>query len=171
MDPHSAFMEFYDRALPSVYGYLSSRCRPVAAAQDLTADTFLAAVDAARRNDPNAVNLPWVMGVARHKLIDHWRRQDRQEKRITLLAGDASADLDPWNVHLDALRAREVLDELAPHHRAALTFRYLDDLSVPEVAALLGRTLHATEALLTRAREAFRRAYGEEEEEGDRARV
>ena len=50
---------------------------------------------------------------------------------------------------------------LAPHHQAVLTLRYLDDLSVPEVAALLGRTVHATEALLTRARRAFKRAYGE----------
>jgi RNA polymerase sigma-70 factor (ECF subfamily) len=32
---------------------------------------------------------------------------------------------------------------------------------VPEVAALLGRTVHATEALLVRARKAFKRAYNE----------
>ena len=37
--------------------------------------------------------------------------------------------------------------------------RYLDGLSVPEVAEQLGRTVHATEALLVRARAAFRRAY------------
>ena len=49
----------------------------------------------------------------------------------------------------------------APHHRAALTLRYLDGLSVPEVAEHLGRTVHATEALLVRARVAFRRAYEE----------
>ena len=62
------------------------------------------------------------------------------------------------------LRARATLDRLAPHHRAALTLRYLDDLPVPEVAALLDRTLHATEALLVRARAAFRRAYTGEED-------
>jgi RNA polymerase sigma-70 factor (ECF subfamily) len=44
-----------------------------------------------------------------------------------------------------------------------LTLRYLDDLSVPEVASELGRTVHATEALLSRARRAFRRAYDERE--------
>ena len=48
------------------------------------------------------------------------------------------------------------------HHRAALTLRYLDGLPVPEVANHLGRTVHATEALLVRARTAFRHAYGEE---------
>ncbi len=53
-----------------------------------------------------------------------------------------------------------------PHHQAALTLRYLDGLPVPEVARHLGRSLHATEALLVRARVAFRRVY--EGEEGSR---
>jgi RNA polymerase sigma-70 factor (ECF subfamily) len=40
--------------------------------------------------------------------------------------------------------------------------RYLDGLPVADVAIHLDRTVHATEALLVRARAAFRRAYGEE---------
>ena len=61
-----------------------------------------------------------------------------------------------------------MLEQLGPHHRAALTLRYVDDLPVAEVATLLDRTLHATEALLVRARSAFRRAYttGEEVDGG-----
>jgi RNA polymerase sigma-70 factor, ECF subfamily len=54
-----------------------------------------------------------------------------------------------------------VLAGLGPHHRAALTLRYLDGLPVPAVAGHLGRTIHATEALLVRARMAFRNEYGE----------
>jgi RNA polymerase sigma-70 factor (ECF subfamily) len=57
--------------------------------------------------------------------------------------------------------ARQVLDQLGAHHRAALTFRYLDGLPVPEVADHLGRTVHATEALLVRARATFRTVYDE----------
>jgi len=60
-----------------------------------------------------------------------------------------------------------VLGDLGPTHRAALVLRHVDALPVPEVAATLGRTVHATEALLVRARAAFRRRYreltGEEE--------
>lgn len=48
-------------------------------------------------------------------------------------------------------------------HRAALTLRYLDGLAVAQVAEHLGRGVHATEALLVRARAAFRRAYTERE--------
>jgi RNA polymerase sigma-70 factor (ECF subfamily) len=42
----------------------------------------------------------------------------------------------------------------------ALIYRYLDQLSVAEIARLLRRTESATESLLSRAREAFRAAYG-----------
>jgi RNA polymerase sigma-70 factor (ECF subfamily) len=42
-----------------------------------------------------------------------------------------------------------------------LTLRYADGLPVPEVAEHLGRTVHATEALLVRARRAFRSRYEE----------
>ena len=52
-----------------------------------------------------------------------------------------------------------MLAEQSGLHRAVLTLRYLDGLSVGEVAGVLGRTLHATEALLVRARAAFRRTY------------
>lgn len=55
--------------------------------------------------------------------------------------------------------AHQVLATLGPHHRAALTLRYLDGLPVREVAAQLQRTVHGTETLLVRARTAFRAAY------------
>jgi RNA polymerase sigma-70 factor (ECF subfamily) len=59
------------------------------------------------------------------------------------------------------VRTRAALDRVGPHHRAALTLRYLDGLPVAEVAENLGRGLHATEALLQRARRALRAAYVE----------
>lgn len=163
-DPRLALLRLYDTALPEVYGYLLPRCGRPALAEDLTAEVFLAAVDAVRRG--TAVTTPWLIGTARHKLVDHWRRQSREERGLQAVAADPTAHRvseDPWGAALDSLRARAVLDRLGPHHRAALTLRYLDDLTVPQVAALLDRTLHATEALLVRARSAFRAAYTAEE--------
>jgi RNA polymerase sigma-70 factor (ECF subfamily) len=51
------------------------------------------------------------------------------------------------------------MDALGEHHRSALALRYFDGLPVPEVAQQLGRTVHATEALLVRARREFRTTY------------
>lgn len=159
-DPALTLLELYDVALPHVYGYLLARCRDVPLAEDLTAETFLAAVTAVRGPGAAAPSVPWLVGVARHKLADHWRRLEREERGLRLLEGDGVED--PWDEAIDAIRARIVLDTLGPHHRAALTLRYLDGLPVPEVAGCLGRTVHATEALLVRARAAFRRHYREE---------
>lgn len=99
--------------------------------------------------------------MARNKLVDHWRRAALEDRKLALVADDPSGrvDDDPWDERLDAVRAHEVLVGLGPANRAALTLRYLDGLGVPEVAEHLGRTVHATEALLVRARAAFRRAY------------
>lgn len=51
-DPGFALLELYDVALPQVYGYLRSRCGQRALAEDLTAETFLAAVAACRADPP-----------------------------------------------------------------------------------------------------------------------
>jgi len=156
-------LELYDEALPHVYGYLLARCRDRTLAEDLAAETFLAAVAAARRPDTPEPSVGWLIGVARHKLADHWRRLEREERGLRLLDGnDGAGTEDPWDEAIDAIRARTTLDALGPHHRTALTLRYLDGLPVPDVADCLGRTVHATEALLVRARAAFRRCYREE---------
>jgi RNA polymerase sigma-70 factor (ECF subfamily) len=159
-----ALLDLYDEALPQVYGYVLHRCGDVSVAEDVTAEAFLAAVDAVRRDAVAELTVAWLVTVARNKLVDHWRRTAREERSLALAEGPGVDD--PWDEQLDAGLAASVLASLGAHHRAALSLRYLDGLPVPQVAELLGRTVHATEALLVRARAAFRRAY--EEEVGDR---
>jgi RNA polymerase sigma-70 factor, ECF subfamily len=168
-DQGAELLAMYDRALPQVYGYLLPRCGSEAVAEDLTGETFLAAVAAVQKHSVDRLTVAWLVGVARHKLVDHWRRQAREDRNVQVVADElatAGTEDDPWDEQLDASRAHQALAELRGHHRAALTLRYLDGLPVPEVADHLGRTVHATEALLVRARSAFRRAYGERRDDG-----
>ena len=123
-------------------------------------------MQAVRKPDAPDPSIAWLIGVARHKLADHWRQVERERRGQRLLDSAPTCVDDPWDTVLDRIRAREVLDRLGEHHRAALTLRYLDGLPVPEVARHLDRTLHATEALLVRARAAFRHLY--EAPEGSR---
>ncbi|OFJ54335.1 RNA polymerase sigma factor [Mycolicibacterium grossiae] len=157
-DGPRALLALYDEALPSVYGYFVRRCRDRGTAEDLTSETFLAAMDAARRPAPPPITVPWLIGVARHKLADHYRRGAHRFTVPVAEPPDAAAD-DGWDAELDRLVAESVLARLPEQHRAVLSLRYLDDRSVPECAELLGRTVHATEALLVRARRAFRHEY------------
>ena len=159
-DPGSRLLALYDRALPQVYGYVRARVGSTSTAEDLTSETFLAAVAAINRGTVPDLTTAWLITVARNKLVDHWRREAREERSLTLVEHD-DATSDEFDEKIERARAHEVLEELGAHHRAALTLRYLDGLSVPEVAQHLDRTVHATEALLVRARRAFRARYTE----------
>jgi RNA polymerase sigma-70 factor (ECF subfamily) len=150
-------LSLYDEALPAVYGYLLRRTRDTCVAEDLTSETFLAAMDSARRVDAPEPSIPWLIGVARHKLADHWRRMQRTPTPVDDVRDDPADD--EWDVHLDRLVAEYTLAQLSTTHRAVLTLRYVDDCTVGQCAELLGRTVAATEALLTRAKRAFRTAY------------
>ncbi len=107
--------------------------------------------------------MPWLIGVARHKLADHYRRRS---DRFTVPVAELPEPVDPadeWDTQLDRIVAESVMAKLPDQHRTVLALRYMDDCSVPECAELIGRTVHATEALLVRARRAFRSHYPEPE--------
>lgn len=157
-DPGLALLDLYDTALPQVYGYLLGRCGTRAVAEDLTSEVFMAAVQQCRRQPAPEPTVGWLIGIARHKLVDRWRADAREERGLRAVQ-DQAAVSDPWDAELDAMLARQVLARQSATHRTVLILRYLDGLPVPEVATLLGRTVHATEALLVRARAAFRRSY------------
>lgn len=156
----------YPVALPQVYGYLLPRCGSVALAEDLAAETFMAAVAATRRQPPPSVSVAWLIGIARHKLVDHWRRAERERRGLAAAEQGQPDSEDPWRAVLDAQAAHVALLRLSLPQRMALTLRYLDGLSVPEVAQHLDRSVHATETLLVRARSALRRVYREGEHHG-----
>ena len=160
-DQGATLLTLYDRALPQVYGYLLPRAGAAAVAEDLTAETFLAAVSAVQRGTVPDLTVAWLVGVARHKLVDHWRRQAAGGAPAQGRRGDGRALGGPVGCPPGRHHRPRRPGGAGSHHRGALTLRYLDGLSVPEVAEALGRTVHATEALLVRARTAFRRAYGE----------
>jgi RNA polymerase sigma-70 factor (ECF subfamily) len=152
-------LHFFDQALPEVYGYLLHRTRDKAVAEDLTSEVMLAALDGEHAHGHQHLTVGWLIGIARHKLVDHWRREERSRRRLVLVATvpdapDALGDLDPG-------RAHEAIAQLNPTQRLALVLRHVDGLSVPEVAGLIGRSVHATETLLVRARVAFRSRYEE----------
>jgi RNA polymerase sigma-70 factor (ECF subfamily) len=150
----------YRAALPQVYGYLLPRCGSVADAEDLTAETFMAAIAALKRPDPPSVSVAWLIGVARHKLVDHWRRSERERHGLAAVGPDQPDD--PWKELLDTSAAYSALARLPGPQRAALSLRYLDGLTVTEIADHLDRTVRGTETLLVRARAALRRIYREE---------
>lgn len=147
------FRRFYELALPRVYGYLVLRCGSVTVAEDLAQETFVAAVVQLRKGTIVDAPMPWIFGIARHKLIDHYRRVERRGTEAAI-ADELASPVDDSDG-----RAFDALSVVPPMQRLALFLRHVDGLSVPEIADSLGRSVEAVESLLARGRVGFRRAY------------
>jgi RNA polymerase sigma-70 factor (ECF subfamily) len=151
-----------DAELGNVYAFILRRCGDRALAEDLTSEVILRAVRETKRAR-SVVTPPWLTTVARNRLLDHWRSKAREERRLGLAW--SNPDSDGWTDDATPLEpevVNQAMRRLPPDHQAVLSLRYLDDLTVPEVAAALGRSVHATESLLARARRAFRTSYVEQ---------
>lgn len=162
LDDGEAFRVFYRLALPRVYGYLLARCGDRSQAEDLTQEAFLAAVAELRRGTLPLAPLPWLLGIARHTLLDHYRRLPVSRRELPW--SDAAAETSTPFPMIDdpPERATAVaLAALPADQRAAVVLRHIEGFRVPEVAAALGRSVHAAESLLARGRARFRRAYAE----------
>lgn len=153
------FRSWYDSAFPRVYRYLFHRCgRDQALAEELTQEAFVGAIRSKQLPSGGDDSVAWVIGIARHRLIDHYRRLERQERGVRNLAILAEPRVSmPWAGPDDDLAA--AVAALPAMQRAAIVLRYLDDLPVREVARVTGRSEKAVESLLSRGRDALRKTY------------
>jgi len=159
-----AFRSWYETSLPSVYGYLFHRCgRDPALAEELTQQAFVEATRNYGRFRGEADATTWVVGIARHKLVDHFRRTERDARRLAALSAreiSVARHEASWPTTAPD-DVDDALGLLPALQRAALILHYMDRLTVREVARSIGKTEAATASLLARGREAFRLVYGE----------
>jgi len=155
----AAFRAWYEDAAPRVYSYLFARTGgDHALTEDLTQQAFIKAIAARASYDGRAPIAAWICGIARNLLTDHHRRADREE-RSHLRMVVREIDAGPAQAHAERDDVLSTLRRLPALQRAVLVLRYLDDMTVREVARSVGKTEGATESLLSRARDSFRRRY------------
>jgi RNA polymerase sigma-70 factor (ECF subfamily) len=157
-----AFTAWYDAALPRVYGFVYGRTGgDTVLAEDVTAQAFLEAIRARRSFDGRSDPVTWICSIARNRLIDHYRRERRDQARhLRMLVTEVPMDdAAAWERVEDRDSAMSSLAALPPIERTALILRYVDGYSVRETAHLIGRSEAATESLLMRARDRVRSAF------------
>ena len=151
--PRPDLASLYEQHAVEVYRFVHRRCRDQALAEDVTQDTFLAAVRTV--DDPASITVGWLIQVARNRLVDVLRRQARYEGKLQLV-GSSTESPDEAGAVVGRLRMTAALEQLRVEHRIVLMLHYVDGLTVAALAEEVGRTPKAVEALLTRARRALR---------------
>jgi RNA polymerase sigma factor (sigma-70 family) len=161
-DP-AAFTEFYRAHVDEVTRFVARRVADPQLVADLTAEVFLAVIDAAAQyrgsfGGPRT----WLYGIARNVIAAEFRRSVRERRAESLVAGrrllDAD-DVDRLTEKIDALRQvrelHEKLQALPEGERAVLELVSVDGLTVTEAAAALNIRQVAARVRLHRARRAL----------------
>ncbi|HEY0641365.1 MAG TPA: RNA polymerase sigma factor [Pseudonocardiaceae bacterium] len=164
-EPH-CFAGVFDRHAPHLHRYLARRLGREAA-DDLTAETFLAAFRRRDRYDVRRADArPWLYGIATNLIGQHRRAEVRRYRRA-LATPPAEVEPCPADRVVADVTARAsraslgaALAGLAAAERDVLLLVAWEDLSYDEVAAALGVPVGTVRSRLNRARRKVREALG-----------
>ena len=151
-----SFEELVRRYETQLYRFLARTCRNDADGADLTQETFVTAYTKLERYNPAQSFATWLFTIARRKCIDHLRarRPVGDDAAVELVDENCPAELaarrdeqsDLWQ------RARAILSDL---QFQAVWLKYVEDMSVAEIAGVLRRTETHVKVILFRARTAL----------------
>jgi RNA polymerase sigma-70 factor, ECF subfamily len=151
-----AWEELFDAHYPKLYRYFRSRLGSPESAEDLAAEVFVEAYRSLGRfrwrNRPFEA---WLFGIARHRLLMHYRSRRPAE----VLDESAGHVRDEYL----SVEIQDVLERLPSDYREAIEYRYVLGLSGEEAAAAMGRSHGAFRTLLSRATRAFKQEYQRED--------
>lgn len=157
-DP-AAFEALFRPCFRSLHSYVHARTgRHDQRTEDAVQECWLVVVRRIRDFDPARGPFEaWLRGIADHVLRNAWRKAARTERETEDAAQVAVRD-DGRDVD-SSERMELALTALPGDYQDVLRRRYQGGDSVPEIAQHWGRSVKAVESLLTRARQAFRKAW------------
>jgi len=161
------------RYLPVVWRYAYTLLQDPHLTEDVVSEVMLALLKGIDRMDSQAPKISaWLRAVVRHKVADHHRRVYRAKDHLPLVAqeqqsksgeqqhrGSTADPSAPLLVAEKKQQVAEILEGLPERQQLSLEWKYVEGLSVREIAKRLGETEKAVEATLYRARREFRRLY------------
>ena len=148
-----AFEVLYRDLAPAVTGYL--RLHGAVEPDDLASETFIGVFTGLSgfSGDEGALRA-WVFTIAHRRLVDDWRRRSRRPQVVDdsdLLAEQFGGDVeDDVLVRVGAETVQELCGGLPTDQRAVLLLRILADLTVEQVAQVMGRSEGSVKALQRR---------------------
>jgi RNA polymerase sigma-70 factor (ECF subfamily) len=163
-----ATAEFVGHVADWIYPFVRLRLVPRGElVEDLMQEIVLAAWQALPTFRATATLRSWVMGIARHKLEDYYRKKigevkmseeddDALPEQVTTPAFEQQLDL-----RAQQKKVQRTLAMLPEAYALALIWQYRDEKSVREMAQLIGKSEKAMERLLARARQSFRRRWSD----------
>lgn len=160
-----AVTKLYKYTYKPLFLYIKKHIHDEAVAEEVAQDALLAAVEDIRTEQYVESFSGLLYAIARHKIIDHYRRQ--KIKKILMSAVperiiDMCASLfykDHVDQHDIADKIERVLQQLPNEYAVIIRLKYIDGFPVQKIAARMGIRFKAAESMLFRARKTFEKLY------------
>ena len=156
----AALGELYDRYAPRIYAYVYRRVGDAFLAEDLTGDVFVRVIQAIQAERFWHTSFQaWLYRIAHNLVVDHFRKQSPVAE-LELDEGLVAAEDDPVSAVAERLsygQVKAAISRLTPDQQQVLALRFGEGMKAREVAAVIGKSVGAVEALQHRALAALRR--------------
>jgi RNA polymerase sigma-70 factor (ECF subfamily) len=146
-----AFDLLYRRFVLQVFRYAYSRTGDTQVAEDITAQTFLAAIESFNQYRGDGHLVSWLFGITRNKLNDHFRQKIPTEDIEHFAATDSEADPLGSVIQRDLMaQISRFIQALTEDEQEILRLRFAAEVDFAEIARLLGRKTDAVKKMTYR---------------------
>lgn len=157
--------DVYRTYYPTVYGYLFTLCKNKSLAEELTAQTFLKAVEHYGKFDGKGKLSTWLCQIAKN---EYFRYYNKQKRRLSLSEYEDVPDCtDIEDVFTDketAMKIHKLLHDLSEPYKEVFNLRVFAELSFADIAVVLGKTESWARVTYYRAKVKLLRSLEEENE-------
>lgn len=159
--------EAYRRLLTDITPYIrhlaSQRLTGRAAAEDAVQEVLLTIHELRHTYDPRRPFGPWLVAIARRRIIDRFRYEARSRSRETPLQPEQETfRAEPTNKFEESVDRHALLravESLPPRQRAAIRLLKLEEMSLKEASAVSGMSISALKVATHRALKSLRQMF------------
>lgn len=174
MNLRKEFSKIYDKYIDKIYRFIFLKVSSPEIAEDLTSETFLRGWMAFKQQTTNnkqptnkIENPPaFLYQIARNLVVDHYREKGKFQvvSALNYRIIDPRINLEERaNLSSDLEEVRRSLANLKDEYQDVIIYRYLDELSVPEIAKIMEKSEGTVRVLLHRALKSLKNELSRED--------
>lgn len=165
-----AYAELLRLAIPVITRIVAPRCNRGVETDDVVQDVLMALHAVRHTYDCNRPFTPWLASIARHRLVDAYRKRARvfqNEATLPELPETFSAEETNWEMSVkgDPELLRRAITDLPSGQRQAVELLKLQELSLKEASQTSGMSIAALKVAVHRGIKALRLRLAREENE------
>lgn len=164
-DKKKHFSNIYDQYASRIYRYVFLKVNSHHVAEDLSSDVFVRIWEVIKTDSKIENIQAYIYQTARNMIVNHYRLNSRYkvvsvEEKTDILEDTATAE-EKVGITLEMDRVKKALEGLSDDYQNYIIWRYLDELSVPEIAQIMGKSEESVRVGTHRALQSLRKTMQE----------